>query len=177
VTSVRRLPVSMLAGLLLLGGMLLPGSAAGHSGGAAGVVAPVSNVAAPMLSLSPIALRAQPPAPEAPWLLIGLAAGLAATSLRSRPRRALGVALIVLLVVLAAEHGIHSVHHLNDERQAAACAVAASVNHLMVALDDGAPVVAAPVTASRQPAENAAAPPLALRFGPDPSRAPPAPIA
>jgi disulfide bond formation protein DsbB len=110
-------------------------------------------------------------------LLVGLAGGLVAASLRARPRRALAVALILLLGGLAVEHGVHSVHHLHDQHEAAACVVAVAATHLAAALDADGLVLLAPVSVSRPPAENAAAPPLALRFGPDPSRAPPAPIA
>jgi hypothetical protein len=175
VTSVRRLSVSIIAGLLILGGSLLPGSAAAHSGRAI-VAAALPSAQLPELPVVPPVLRAQSPAAEIPWLLVGLAGGLLLGALRPQPRRALVVALILLLGVLAVEQGVHSVHHLGGH-EAAACVVAASANHLTAALDDGTPALPAPVSVSRSPAEHPASGPLSLRFGPDPARAPPAPIA
>ena len=174
-TSVRRLSVSIFAGLLILAGALLPGSAAAHSGRAI-VVAPPPSAPSPVLPIAVPVLRAQPPAAEIPWLLVGLAGGLLVGALRPQPRRALVVALILLLGVLAVEHGVHSVHHLGGH-EAAACVVAASANHLAAALDDGAPALPALVRVPRSPGEHPAPGPLSLRFGPDPARAPPAPIA
>jgi hypothetical protein len=175
VTSVRRLSVSIIAGLLILGGSLLPGSAAAHSGRAI-VAAPPSGALLPALTVASKGVCAQPPAVEIPWLLVGLAGVLLLGALRPQPRRALVVALILLLGVLAVEHGVHSVHHFG-EHAAAVCVVAASANHLTVALDDGAPALPAPVTVSRSPVERPASHPLGPSLGPDPARAPPALIA
>ncbi len=174
-TSVRRLSVSMVAGLLILGGSLLPGSAAAHPGRAIVAAAPPS-APLPMLPVVPSVLRAQPPAAEVPWLLVGLAGGLLLGALRPRRRRALVVALILLLGILAVEHGVHSVHHLGGH-EPAACVVAAAANHLTVTLDHGTPALPTPVSASGPLAECPASHPLSLRLGPDPARAPPAQIA
>lgn len=174
-TSVRRLSVSIIAGLLILGGALLPGSAAAHSGRAI-VAAALPSAQLPELPVVPPVLRAQSAAAEIPWLLVGLAGGLLLGALRPQPRRTLVVALILLLGVLAVEQGVHSVHHLGGH-EAAACVVAASANHLTAALDDGTPALPAPVSVSRSPVEHPASGPLSLRLGPDPARAPPVPIA
>jgi hypothetical protein len=61
-----------------------------------------------------------------------------------RPRRALALAIIPILVVLAFENGVHSVHHLNqvrhldDLRSSSTCPVAAATAHLAGTLVDGA---------------------------------------
>ena len=104
-------------------------------------------------------------------LLAALAAGIG-LGLR-RPRR-LAAGLVILVLVLAFEAGLHSVHHVGDPHQAAACAVGVATAHLA-----GSPVevvtvdpIAAPSLHTAWPAPSA---PVALHR-PDPyeSRAPPA---
>jgi len=175
VTSVRRLFVSIFAGLLIIASALLPGPAEAHLGRATVAAAPPSTLL-DLIPAAPTVLRAQPGVVQIPWLLAGLAGGLLLALTRPRPRRGLVVLLIVLLGVLAVENGVHSVHHLG-EHQVAPCVMAASANHLTAALDAGTPALPAPVSVTRSPAEHPASGPLSLRFGPDPARAPPAPIA
>ena len=174
-TSVRRLSLSIIAGLLILAGALLPGPAEAHLGRAT-VAAASPSTLLDLIPVAPTVPRAQPGVVQIPWLLAGLAGGLLLALTRPRPRRGLVVLLIVLMGILAVENGVHSVHHLGGH-EAAACVVAASANHLTAALDDGAPALPAPVSVLRSPAEHPASGPLSLRFGPDPARAPPAPIA
>ena len=151
VTSVRRLSVSIFAGLLILGGALLPGPAEAHLGRSVVAAAPPTTLLE-LIPAAPTVLRAQPGVVQIPWLLAGLAGGLLLALTRPRPRRGLAVLLIVLLGILAVENGVHSVHHFG-ERQVATCVVAAAAGHLAAVLDGGTPVLPAPVTLSRSPVE------------------------
>ena len=81
--------------------------------------------------------RAAPPKPtsdagagEAAALVAVLAA---VWLLRRSPRRAIAVALILLLGVLAFETGLHSVHHGIDKRQLASCPLSGASSHLSAA--------------------------------------------
>ena len=78
-----------------------------------------------------------------PWpAMLGVAAALLLAW--RRPRRALALAIIPTLLVLAFENGVHSVHHLNqvrhldDLRSSSTCPVAAATAHLAGTLVDGA---------------------------------------
>ena len=169
-SAVRRPALALVA--LALVGLLVPALAHAHPGGL--VVAPTPLVP---LELPATSLRAAAPAIPPVALLLGLAAGaLLALAARSRPRRALVLALTLLLVVFAVEAGVHSVHHLGD-RAASACAIAAAAGHLTVCLDDGPPVVAVPLAAVGAVTDEGPAAPAAPGLGPDLARAPPAPIA
>ena len=174
VTSVRRLSVSIIAGLILAGA-LLPGPAEAHLGRATVAAAPPSAWL-DLIPAAPTVLRAQPGIVQIPWLLAGLAAGLLLALTRPRPRRGLVVLLGVLLGILAFENGVHSVHHLG-EHQVAPCVVAAAASHLAAALDGDTPVLHAPVSVSGPVTERPASHRLGPNLGPDPARAPPAPIA
>jgi hypothetical protein len=61
-------------------------------------------------------------------LLAGLVAGI--VPCLARPRR-LTAALVIILVILAFETGLHSTHHLNDPARASACTVAILAVHLV----------------------------------------------
>lgn len=62
---------------------------------------------------------------SSPWLpLIAAAIGLL-VALRW-PRRAVTAVVVLVLVVFSYEQAIHSVHHLDDRKAAAACAVASA---------------------------------------------------
>ena len=173
----RRLSVSIFSGLLILAGALLPGPAEAHLDRVTVADAP-TTASLDLIAAAPTVLRAQPGVVQIPWLLAGLAVGLllALTRPRPRPRQGLVVLLIVLLGILAVENGVHSVHHLG-EHQVAPCLVAVAAGHLAAALDGGTPVLHASVSVSRSVTEHPASHRLSLRFGPDPARAPPAPIA
>jgi hypothetical protein len=173
VSFVRRLTVTLLFGLLIAA--LLPSTPAAAHSGPPTLAAPVS-LSGEAAAARPTALSAARGGAEVPWLLLGVAAALALTAARPRPRRAVGLVLVVLLGVFAVEHAVHSVHHLGA-RDAAACVAAAVANHVQAALGDGEPALHAPVVLVRGVAEDGHARPRSLRLGPDPARAPPAPIA
>jgi hypothetical protein len=175
VTSVRRLSLPIVVGLLILAGALLPDPVDAHIGRATVAAAPPSTLL-DLIPAAPTVLGAQPGAVQIPGLLLGLAGGLLLALTRPRPRRGLVVLLIVLLGILAVENGVHSVHHLG-ERQVAPCVVAASASHLAVALDGGTPVLHALVSVSGPVTERPALHRLGPSLGPDPARAPPALIA
>jgi hypothetical protein len=170
VSSVRR-RVSVFV-LVALVGLLAPLVAHAHS----------SRVAAPAVDAGPtldtVATGLRAAAPPAPSLavLFGLAAGLLLVAAGHRPRRAFGLALVALLVVFAAETGVHSVHHLGD-RAGTACAIAATAGHLAVSLDDGAAIVHVAPPVSTTLVDTGSSRPAAPSLTLDPARAPPAPIA
>lgn len=104
-------------------------------------------------------------------LVLAVAGALAAS--RSR-RFALG--LVVLLVVLGFEAGLHAAHHLDDPARAAGCAVAATLTHLT-----GSPIegVAADVVmlCAPYPILPGLPAPVAQRpHAPHAGRAPPVPV-
>jgi hypothetical protein len=73
--------------------------------------------------------RAPAPAPATPWLATAaLAISLLAAS--RRPRRAVAIAVASILVLFAFEHGVHSVHHLDDRSSASTCVVASAAAQL-----------------------------------------------
>ncbi len=76
------------------------------------------------------AFRAASTATLPPSLVVlglALAVGLA----RRRGRRGVALALLVVLLLLPFETGLHSVHHLGDGPGHAHCAVAAACSHLV----------------------------------------------
>jgi hypothetical protein len=174
VSSVRRLVVSILAGLVVVG-CLLPAAAHAHSSAGWSAAAPATPVARPV-PLTPAVLRAQPGGGDVPWLLLaGAGAGLLLVG-RPRPRRVLGLLLALLLVVLALEHGVHSVHHLGAH-EAAACVMAAGAAHLVVAFDGEISMGRAPVIVLHAVVERPVDRPRGPNLGPDPARAPPSLVA
>jgi hypothetical protein len=76
-----------------------------------------------------------PTPPAVPWPAI-LAAAAALIVAWRRPRRALALAIVLILALFAFENGVHSVHHLNDLRHledlrsGLTCHVAAATAHL-----------------------------------------------
>jgi len=80
----------------------------------------------------PVAVTAPDPAPATigasglllAGLVLGIVLGLA------RPKR-LPAALVIVLMILAFETGLHSTHHLNDPARAADCTVAVLAVHLV----------------------------------------------
>jgi hypothetical protein len=147
----------------------------------AGPAAAHVPVATPATTLEPgpaagtISTLIAAPTPSAwPWYLVP-ALGLVAVTAGRRPRRALVVALALLLCVFAFENALHSVHHGFDAQQQEACTIAAAAAHLTaVQVDDvGLFSVALAVIGRVE-----AAPPVAATtrsLGPDRGRAPPFP--
>lgn len=158
-----------LALLLTLALLAIAGPAAAHvaSPAASAPILQVAEASGPI----PI-LTAAPAAPTLSWYLPA-ALALAALIAWRGPRRAVIVALVLLLCVFAFEDALHSVHHGFDPQQREACAVAAvSANLTAVQVDDPGlsslvlPVVGPPV------ADPATAGPTRF-LSPDQGRAPP----
>ena len=105
-----------------------------HSAVKAAAESPAASVPAPMAP--PMAAwTAAAAAPSVPWPAI-LAAAAALIVAWRRPRRALALAIVLILALFAFENGVHSVHHLNDVRHledlrsGVTCHVAAATAHL-----------------------------------------------
>jgi hypothetical protein len=165
--------LALACAVALLGAVALPPSASAHLASRLALIEDGAPLAAPSETLaSPVPSWTAAPTPvPMPWHVIALLAGLAALGAR-RPRRALGLALILLLAVFAFESGVHSVHHLADPARGERCAVAAASQHV-----SGTEVTAVIVAESlpQAPHEVAlAAPTTRLQLiGPEQGRAPP----
>lgn len=104
-------------------------------------------------------------------LLAGLVAGIVLCL--ARPRR-LPATLVIILVILGFETGLHSTHHLNDPARAADCTVAGLAVHLV-----GSPVDDVSVDLIGSPAHRPISPESETqvphsRPAPQEGRAPPA---
>ena len=92
--------------------------------------APATAVAVPTATWS-----AAPALPAVPWPAV-LAAAAALIVAWRRPRRALALAIVLILALFAFENGVHSVHHLNDLRHledlrsGLTCHIAVATAHL-----------------------------------------------
>lgn len=75
-------------------------------------------------------------APTVPWVGMVVAALVVAAGAR-RPRRAVTLAIVFVLVLFAFDTGVHSVHHLNDREAGATCAVALGTAHVAATPVDG----------------------------------------
>jgi hypothetical protein len=71
---------------------------------------------------------AAPAPPTIPWP--GLFAVAVVIIVARRPRRALALAIVLILGLFAFENGVHSVHHIHDLRSEATCSVAAATVHV-----------------------------------------------
>jgi hypothetical protein len=169
--------LALACAVALLGAVALPPSASAHLVSrpalVPALVEDVAPVAAPSVTFPSPALSwtAAPTPVSVPWHLLALLGGLAALGAR-RPRRALGLALILLLAVFAFESGVHSVHHLADPARGEHCALAAASQH--VSGTEVSAVIAAeslPQT-PHEPALGAPAARVRL-IGPEQGRAPP----
>jgi hypothetical protein len=173
----RRLP-AVLASLVVLGllfaGGATPAWAHPRQAQPVAVVQPVAVEqpgpaaipGAPLVAAAP-ALNTVPA-----WAALGLLLALALAL--SAPRRTLVGALALVLVVLAAETGVHSVHHLADPQAAAECVVAvasAQVHGTAQAIAVYDLHVFTPVAAVLAPEPDR---PGARLLRPDEGRAPPA---
>jgi hypothetical protein len=90
----------------------------------------------PVATESPsLVWSAAPTPPAIPWPVV-LAVAVVSIAAWRRPRRALALAIVLILGLLAFENGVHSVHHLNDLRHlddlrsGATCTVAAATAQL-----------------------------------------------
>jgi hypothetical protein len=117
-------------------------------------------------------LTSAAPGPATPWTAIVLlgAVGLAAAW---RPRRAIAVALVLVVGILAFEAGMHSAHHLGQPDDGARCVVAWMSGHLSAdVVDTALDALLAPVPEAHVP--TLATPVVAARLvAPDAGRAPP----
>src|SRR5687768_749326 len=88
-----------------------------------GVMELPADTPAPVAAPVTFLVAATPEAtPIWPFVAVLVAAALAALP----PRRAVALALVLLLALFAVESGVHSVHHLADQQGAAQCVVAAA---------------------------------------------------
>lgn len=137
---------------------------------------PTTTVVTPVAGLERTSLewRAAASTGHAGHGVVWLVVALVALATVRRPRNVLAIAIVLAVVVLIFESGIHSVHHLGDDHGASQCVVASTSTHLAgtpaeppscdvfrVLNVDRPPAVAQSITAS-QP------------FRPDAGRAPPA---
>jgi hypothetical protein len=120
----------------------------------------------------PAVLAAAAELPGLPWpALLGMlgAVGMA----WRRPRRALALAIVLVLAVFAFEDGVHSAHHVGDQHHAASCPVASASAHLSAtAIDIGCNLDVGLPTAG-DALERAAPAPVSRPLCPQQGRAPP----
>ncbi len=115
----------------LLGAMLSPPAEA-HRGVRADVVeglAPPSLLPIAAEEPSRLAWSAAPAAPIPAWPFVALLVALGLAGARA-PRRALALALVVVVSIFALESGVHSVHHMTDVDRGESCAVASASQHI-----------------------------------------------
>jgi len=166
-----RVRVLIALSVLALVGLALVGSvspASAHTRPTPLVEEPPASVAAVAVGATPV----EPPAPATIWLALVLTAFLGVAV--AAPRRALVVTLSLVLVVLALETGVHSVHHLSDCQAASQCAVALVSTHLQGTEQPVAPDgvwAATPIGAMTTPDVDR---PGSRPLRPDEGRAPPA---
>jgi hypothetical protein len=176
VSAMRRRRSGLLLILALVPLVLLaaPGASWAHSGTewlSDEIVTPRVDV--PPTSDSPFSftLRAAPPSPGLSWPVL-LGAFIIAAIGWQRPRRALALAVVLLLALFAFEDGIHSVHHMLDRSQAK-CAVAVAAAHLSADTAGDGPVTAVILLAPAVATEIGQPDPVALFPSPAQGRAPP----
>jgi|SRR6185369_4028880 len=177
-TMTRRTRVLTVVAALVAVSLMLADSvpsAWAHTGVVAGTAVAEST---PPPAVLPVAAPAPlvVPAPVTPTSLGPVIALILAlgTMLATR-RRTLATALVPILVVLAVETGVHSVHHLADQKTAATCVVALASAHVHGTAEPSPAVhdlwIAAPIGAVVAPAPER---PGARPLRPDEGRAPPA---
>lgn len=147
-----------------------------------GVAAPVAAHTpspAPLVFTAPSlteTISAAAPGPATPWAAIVLLGALMLAA-AWRPRRAVAVALVLVVAVLTFETGLHSAHHLGQANDVATCVVAWMSTQLSADVVDATfeppptPVVETQVAALAAPAV------AARNIAPDAGRAPPVPSA
>jgi hypothetical protein len=158
--------------LVLLGTAMQPQDAAAHRVSSPVPLDTPSATPTPALGMERLAWSAAPTLPALPWPLMLSVATLVLLGSR-RPRRALAVALILVVAVFVFESGVHSVHHLGETDRGEGCALAAASQHLTgTEVDVVGLVEALPLT--RQLATTGALIERVRLIGPDQVRAPPA---
>ena len=165
----RALPLVVFIVAALLVGAAAPALA--HRPPAAPPLPEAAGIVVPVPALTE-ALTSAVPDPAPPWAAMALIA-VAALAAAWRPRRALALALVLVVGVLAFETGVHSAHHLGRADEAARCAVAGlatQVNADLVHTAFDAPPLDALETGITAPASPVVA---ARAVAPDAGRAPP----
>jgi hypothetical protein len=123
-----------------------------------------------------LTLSAAPDVPAFPWPL--LVAALIAVALGwRRPRRAIALAIVLLLAVLCFEDGLHSVHHLTGQAKPVRCAIATATAHLTATAVDSVATTDIVLPVVPVAIEIAQTDPVARFLCPDQGRAPPSPTA
>src|SRR5215470_4296892 len=166
----RLYSVSVAMVLVALALLMVAGPAAAHTGSLLDVESPPGP-----LDTAVSVLTAAPVPPALPWYLPAAVALIAALGWR-RPRRALVVALVLLLCVFAFENALHSVHHGIDPKQQAACTVAAATAHLAAVQVDAIALPSLRVPVVGRAVETTPAPSPTRFESPDQGRAPPSVI-
>lgn len=167
--SMLRLPATIVAaaGLALLA---LGAPAWAHT--AASVPEVAADLALVTPEPPPPVLAAAPEVPGLPWPALLGVLGAVGVAWR-RPRRALALAIVLILAVFAFEDGLHSVHHAGDQHHAATCPVASASAHLSAAAVDIGSNHDVVLPTAGDALERAAPAPVSRPFCPDQGRAPP----
>jgi hypothetical protein len=167
----RRARALITLSVLALVGLALVGSvspASAHTRPMPLVEQPPAAVAVVAVAAPPV----EPPAPATIWLALVLTVFLGVAV--AAPRRALVGTLALVVVVLALETGVHSIHHLSDRQAASQCAIASASAHVQGTEQPVAPDgvrVATPIGAVATPDFDR---PGGRPLRPDEGRAPPA---
>lgn len=140
------------------------------------VVAEVLRMSAPEIRPAAESGPIGPVTPVGPSSLLLAAIVLGALGLESarrHPRRALVLALGLLLAIFAFENGLHSVHHGFDAKQHGECTIAAASANLSAVSVDGLLEASVVLIATAPTAEFDPAAPPARLLDPHQGRAPP----
>ena len=170
----RRYGLLLVVALVALGLLAFPVPSWAHNGTewlSDEIVTPKADTSPTSESSSLFTLRAAPPSPALSWPMLLGALILVAIGW-PRSRRALALAIVLLLALFAFEDGIHSVHHLLDRSQAK-CAVALAAAHLNATTADDGGVADVILPAPAVATEIAQPDPVALFPSPVHGRAPP----
>lgn len=170
----RRYGLLLILALVALGLLASPVPSWAHSGTewlSDEIVTPKADTPPTSESSSLFTLRAAPPSPGLSWPVL-LGAFILVAIGRPRARRALAIAIVLLLALFAFEDGIHSVHHLLDRSQAK-CTVAVAAAHLNATTADDGGVADVILPAPAVATEIAQPDPVALFPSPVQGRAPP----
>jgi fumarate reductase subunit D len=125
---------------------------------------------------APAAVTAPVPEPAViPGWVFAAALILAVTAACRRPRRALAVALVLLLTIFAFENALHSVHHGFDASQYDECTIAAASAHVSAVSVDGVVETAVILAVGASTADVVPSLRPSRFLGRDQGRAPPAP--
>lgn len=168
-----------LIGLLLavLAALATPAPAVAHP---VTPVAPTPDLPTADVAVAPAPAPADLRGPESAvvptWVIAGVLL-LAVTTARRSPRRALVLALVLLLTIFAFENALHSVHHGFDAKQYDECTIAAASAHLSAVSVDGVVETSVVLALAGRTAEPDLSLPSSRPLGPDQGRAPPFPAA